>query len=146
MHELDAIARSGYSAYNFPKGRLLSPFLMAFCSLFAVVTALSNFANITLSSFYLDITKDRLYANAPDSVDRRAVITVMEQVGTFSHSLAMFLTRRKILDTMMNVMGPIVPQLAQEIHEALLPPGEPITSVFALPWSPVVRSLFLVMP
>ena len=56
LYELDEIARSGYATYNFPKGA---------CILFltrvvadhgsTVVTALSNFANITLSSFLKDV-------------------------------------------------------------------------------------------
>ena len=45
-----------------------------------VVTALSNFTNTTLSSLYFDITKDTLYANTPDSIERRSVVTVLEKV------------------------------------------------------------------
>lgn len=50
----------------------------------AVVNALSNFANITLSSLYLDITKDCLYADAKSSLERRAVVSVLEQVIVIS--------------------------------------------------------------
>ena len=49
-----------------------------------VVNALTNFANITLSSFYFDITKDCLYANSKENLGRRAVVTVLEQVGPFA--------------------------------------------------------------
>ena len=48
-----------------------------------VINALANFTNITLSSLYFDITKDCLYADAIDSVKRRAVVTVLEQVNCF---------------------------------------------------------------
>jgi isoleucyl-tRNA synthetase len=48
----------------------------------AVVSAVTNFTNITLSSLYFDITKDVLYADAINSVARRSVITVLQQVCT----------------------------------------------------------------
>lgn len=65
LHELESTAREGYSTYNFPK----------------VVTALSNFANITLSSLYFDTTKDSLYCDAKDSMRRRGIVTVMDKVS-----------------------------------------------------------------
>jgi len=48
--------------------------------IFLVITALNNFANTTMSSLYFDITKDCLYANGKDSLERRSVATVLEQV------------------------------------------------------------------
>src|SRR6266436_8708010 len=61
---------------------------------FTVINALNNFANITLSSLYFDITKDSLYANNVKSRERRAIVTVLEQVYIISgvHSIY-FLTR-----------------------------------------------------
>jgi isoleucyl-tRNA synthetase len=50
-----------------------------------VINTLNHFANTTLSSLYLDITKDVLYADAIDSHQRRAVITVLEQVISHHH-------------------------------------------------------------
>ncbi|KAJ7484743.1 hypothetical protein FB451DRAFT_1364151 [Mycena latifolia] len=98
MHELYALeqtALEGYEQYNFAK----------------VVAALSNFANGTLSALYFDISKDGLYANALDSVERRAVVTVLKQVPT----------------TMNSIMAPVVPHLAEEINEAF---NETETSAF----------------
>lgn len=46
----------------------------------SVANALLYFANVTLSSLYLDITKDCLYANARESVERQAVVSVLERV------------------------------------------------------------------
>jgi Isoleucyl-tRNA synthetase len=46
-----------------------------------VANALSNFANVILSSLYFDIAKDCLYANAERSWERRAVLTVLEQAS-----------------------------------------------------------------
>lgn len=51
------------------------------------MSALGHFANITLSSFYFDITKDCLYANSTKSFERRAVVTVLEQVGQLVRSI-----------------------------------------------------------
>ncbi|KAJ7695476.1 tRNA synthetases class I-domain-containing protein [Mycena rosella] len=102
MHELYALeqtALEGYTQYNFAK----------------VVAALSNFATSSLSALYFDISKDGLYANALNSVERRAVVTVLEQV----------------LTTMNFIMAPIVPHLAEEIHEAF---RETEASVFTTPW------------
>ena len=46
-----------------------------------VISALSNFTNITLSSLYFDIVKDTLYADSYSSHQRRVVITVIQQVS-----------------------------------------------------------------
>ncbi|KAF7350467.1 hypothetical protein MVEN_01352200 [Mycena venus] len=105
MHELRVLEQTaieGYSQYNFAK----------------VTVALSNFANVTLSSFYFDISKDGLYANALDSFERRATVTVLEQV----------------LTTMNSIMAPIVPYLAEEIHEAF---NETESSIFMTKWKPL---------
>jgi len=46
-----------------------------------VMNSLSNFANITLSSLYFDITKDCLYANGMQSTERRAIVTTLARVS-----------------------------------------------------------------
>ncbi|KII91192.1 hypothetical protein PLICRDRAFT_37894 [Plicaturopsis crispa FD-325 SS-3] len=84
LYNVETIAREGYESYNFAKA----------------MTALINLANVTLSSFYLDITKDCLYANALNSPERRAVVTVLAQT----------------LSTITSVMAPVLPHLAEEIH------------------------------
>jgi isoleucyl-tRNA synthetase len=71
------------------------------------VNALSHFANITLSSLYFDITKDCLYADAPESKERRAVATVLEEV----------------LRTMTKAIAPVLPHLAEEIHANMVSMG-----------------------
>ncbi|KAF8219688.1 isoleucyl-tRNA synthetase [Tricholoma matsutake] len=92
MHELsklEEIALKGYGSYNFPQELNEK-----------VVNSITNFSNITLSSLYFDITKDCLYANHHASKERRAVVTVLEQV----------------LNTMTTIIGPILPHLAEEIN------------------------------
>ena len=88
----------------------------------AVIQELSYFANITLSSFYFDINKDCLYADREDGIERRKALTVLDQV----------------LTTMMKVLAPVLPHLAEEIHATLHGPDS--LSVFATPWTPLVRS------
>ncbi|HHV93272.1 MAG TPA: isoleucine--tRNA ligase [Firmicutes bacterium] len=39
-----------------------------------------NFCTVDLSSFYLDVVKDRLYCDAPDSLSRRAAQTVIAEI------------------------------------------------------------------
>ncbi|KAI0340362.1 isoleucyl-tRNA synthetase [Trametopsis cervina] len=102
LYQLDATAREGYKSFNFSK----------------VVTELSNFANITLSSLYHDITKDRLYCHAEGSFERRVIVSTMEQV----------------LGVMTTIMAPIMPHTAEEIHQTWHEPNTPVQSVFTNPW------------
>jgi isoleucyl-tRNA synthetase len=60
---------------------------------------LYNYCTVDLSSFYLDILKDRLYTSPPESVERRSAQTVMYA----------------ILDAMARIMAPIMPFTAEEI-------------------------------
>ena len=94
--------------------------LRIFVDVHIVINELSYFANITLSSFYFDINKDCLYADRADGIERRRVLTVLDQV----------------LTTMTNVLAPVLPHLAEEIHAILYGPDSP--SVFTMPWVPLV--------
>lgn len=62
--------------------------------------SLSAFSNTTLSSFYFDIIKDSLYADAPSSPTRLQVAFVLQRV----------------LETYTAVLAPMAPLLAEEIH------------------------------
>ena len=64
LHELDGVVREGYESYDFKK----------------VYSALFNFCVVDLSAFYLDVRKDSLYCDRPDSDRRRACRTVMHEV------------------------------------------------------------------
>ena len=86
-----------------------------------VIGELSYFANITLSSFYFDMNKDCLYADREDGIERRRVLTVLDQV----------------LTTMTRVLAPVLPHLAEEIHQTLY--GADAPSVFTTPWTSLVR-------
>ena len=60
---------------------------------------LQNFAAVDLSSFYLDIVKDRLYTKGKKSLSRRAVQTVMYD----------------ILWTILEILAPVMPHQAEDI-------------------------------
>ncbi len=59
-----ADCRAAYAAYEFHK----------------VYHTLNQFCAVDLSSLYIDITKDRMYCDAPDSPRRRATQTAMQQI------------------------------------------------------------------
>jgi isoleucyl-tRNA synthetase len=68
-----------------------------------VYHALNHFATVTLSSFYLDILKDRLYTAPRSSVERRSAQTVL-------HRIASDVTR---------LMAPILAFTSEEIWQEL---------------------------
>ncbi|MBR2913225.1 MAG: isoleucine--tRNA ligase [Oscillospiraceae bacterium] len=86
LMRLDALTdkvKAGYDAYDFH----------------VVFHAIHNFCVVDLSSFYLDIIKDRLYCEKVDSVTRRAAQTTMY----------------RILDTVAKLIAPILSFTAEEI-------------------------------
>ena len=66
-----------------------------------VYNALNQFCTQDLSSLYVDITKDRMYCDAPDSTRRRATQTAMAQV----------------FDALCRLLAPILAFTADEIWE-----------------------------
>jgi len=58
-------ARAAYDQYEFHR----------------VVSRLVQFCGVDLSSFYLDVSKDRLYCDLPDSLSRRAAQTVLYSIA-----------------------------------------------------------------
>jgi isoleucyl-tRNA synthetase len=90
-----------------------------------VMSTLANFTNTTLSSLYFDITKDNLYANDLSSSERRSTVTILQHV----------------LNTLVHIIAPVLPHLAEEIYSALH--GQPSSeishesSVFSKPWVPL---------
>ncbi|OYT73705.1 MAG: isoleucine--tRNA ligase [Armatimonadetes bacterium CP1_7O] len=70
-----------------------------------------RFSNVELSAFYLDVIKDRLYAESRDSVARRGAQTVL-------YELAHTLTR---------LLAPIIPHTAEEVWQRLPVPHKPLS-------------------
>ncbi|MCD8024705.1 MAG: isoleucine--tRNA ligase [Candidatus Gastranaerophilales bacterium] len=62
---------------------------------------LQNFATVDLSSFYLDIVKDRLYTAGKNSLSRRACQTVLYE----------------ILQTITRILVPVMPHQAEDIWQ-----------------------------
>lgn len=152
MHELYTLQRTaleGYATYNFPKGVCASPIrvhTLSYTLNSVVMSALGHFANITLSSLYFDITKDCLYANSTTSLERRAVVTILEQVSQLIslNSINNSSCRNQILDTMTAIYAPILPHLAEEVHAIRYPESK--SSFFARDWTPLVRSQATILP
>ncbi len=63
--------------------------------------SLQNFAAVDLSSFYLDIVKDRLYTAGKKSLSRRACQTVLYE----------------ILHTLVRILAPVMPHQAEDIWQ-----------------------------
>lgn len=76
-----------------------------------VYHALVNFCATTLSAYYLDVLKDRLYASPADSLERRSAQTAMH----------------RILRSLATLTAPILPFTAEEIWGEL--PGRKEQSV-----------------
>ncbi len=87
LHTVVAKALRSYDTYEFHK----------------IYHALYNFCVVDLSSFYLDIIKDRLYIMPPDDTSRRNAQTVM------------YMT----LDAVVRVMAPILSFTAEEIWKRM---------------------------
>jgi len=67
LERLDEVVRecrAAYEAFEFHK----------------VYHVLNQFCAVDLSSLYIDITKDRMYCDAPDSPRRRATQAVMHEI------------------------------------------------------------------
>ena len=78
---------------------------------------LQKFCILDLSGFYLDVSKDRLYIQAPASFQRRACQTVLHHVK----------------DTLLAIMAPILPHTAEDAWQSL-GAAAPTASVFEAGW------------
>jgi isoleucyl-tRNA synthetase len=84
LHYVVKRCRAAYDAYEFH----------------VIYHTLHNFCVVDLSSFYLDIIKDRVYINPEDSDTRKDAQTVMFMM----------------LDALVKIMAPILPFTAEEIY------------------------------
>jgi len=80
-----------------------------------------NFCAIDLSSFYMDIIKDRLYTAFANSVERRAAQTVLHQ----------------IINDLVKLIAPVLSFTAEEIWQYLREIEKGEESVFLAPWPEV---------
>jgi isoleucyl-tRNA synthetase len=70
---------------------------------YRVYQRIYQFCAVDLSSFYLDVLKDRLYAEAPDGPDRRAAQFVLA----------------KLHEDLTRLLAPIIPHTAEELWDVL---------------------------
>ncbi len=80
----------------------------------AVYHSISHFCTVTMSSFYLDIIKDRLYTEAPNSTARRAAQTVLYEIA----------------EGLLRLMTPVLSFTAAETWAHLPPAAEREENVF----------------
>ncbi|MGI9243447.1 MAG: class I tRNA ligase family protein, partial [Verrucomicrobiales bacterium] len=85
LHAVTAECLEAYDRYEFRK----------------VFNALNQFCTLDLSSLYVDITKDRMYCDAPDSLRRRATQTAMA----------------RIFDSLCRLLAPILAYTSDEAWE-----------------------------
>jgi isoleucyl-tRNA synthetase len=85
---------------------------------YRVYQRIYQFCSVELSSFYLDVLKDRLYAEAPEGPERRGAQFVMARL----HSV---LTR---------LLAPIIPHTAEELWEFVPPAERVVASVHLAEW------------
>jgi isoleucyl-tRNA synthetase len=67
LHEIDGVVRESIKNFDFN----------------GMTTVIHNFCARELSAFYFDVCKDTLYCDAKDSVKRRAVLTVLDEVFNY---------------------------------------------------------------
>jgi isoleucyl-tRNA synthetase len=88
-----------------------------------VYHSVHNFCTVDMSAFYMDIIKDRLYTNLPNSLERRAVQTVLYEV----------------IQGLVRILAPIMAFTTEEIWKYLPDePGKPV-SVQMAGWPAVIE-------
>ena len=88
--------------------------------------ALYNLCVLDLSSFYLDVLKDRLYISPPESPQRRAAQS----------------TLFRIADTLVKLLAPLLPFTAEEVWDNLFPREKPAASVHLTQFSRRIHDYF----
>ncbi|ABK44648.1 Isoleucyl-tRNA synthetase [Magnetococcus marinus MC-1] len=82
-----------------------------------VYQSLHYFCGVEMGAFYLDIIKDRLYCDAPDSVERRSAQTVMHHM----------------LETLVRLMAPVMAFTAEEVWHYMAGEREASVHLAAFP-------------
>ncbi len=85
---------------------------------YRVYQRIYQFCAVDLSSFYLDVLKDRLYAEAPDGPDRRA--------GQF--------VLARLHDALVRLLAPIIPHTAEELWDFIPDGPDKPASVHLAEW------------
>ena len=94
-----------------------------------------NFCSTELSSFYMDVIKDRLYADGANSPSRRSAQTVMHTiVDTLARLLAPILvhTSEEVWDYLKT------PDKAESVHLAAFPTVQGVDTALVARWEPIL--------
>jgi isoleucyl-tRNA synthetase len=103
LHQLQKLieeCRSGYDRFEFHR----------------VYQTIYTFCTVEMSSFYLDILKDRLYTSKANSVERRAAQTVLHEIG-----VAMVKLMAPILSYTAEEIWPFLKQKETSVHLSSMP-------------------------
>ncbi|KAI5967678.1 ISM1 [Candida margitis] len=104
LHQLQLTCAGYYQSYNFSR----------------VVSSVNSHVNSILSAIYFDVSKDCLYTDKSDSIKRRAIQTVLNE----------------ILKTYVGILAPIQPLTVQEVWDEYVKINKNVTdSPFKEPWS-----------
>ncbi len=88
---------------------------------YRVYQRIYQFCSVTLSSLYLDVLKDRLYAEAPDGPERRAAQFVLARLH----------------DGLTRLLAPIIPHTAEELWDLVPASAGKASSVHLAEWPQV---------
>ncbi len=88
--------------------------------------AIHNFCTVEMSSFYLDIIKDRLYVSKADDPVRRSAQTAMYE----------------ILNDLIVMLSPVLSFTTEEVWQFMKKPANALESVQMLPW-PEVKERYI---
>ena len=102
MQLLKKEVSAAYESYDFP----------------VLYHAIHNFCSVEMSSYYLDILKDRLYAYKADSFERRSAQTAMYEI---------------MLDLVV-MIAPVLSFTMEEVWQFMKKPASMPESVFMMPW------------
>ena len=102
-----------------------------------VYQSVINFCSVELSAFYLDVLKDRLYASAADSKERRSAQTAMHRIAeTLARLLAPILvhTTEEVWDYLK------LSSKSESVHLADLPTARPSDTALIERWLPLLTA------
>ena len=107
-----------------------------------IYQAVLNFCGVELSAFYLDVLKDRLYASAAESIERRSAQTAMHKIAeTLARLLAPY-TKLLVSTPVMSYHGAYLrlTDKPESVHLAELPsPVQPDAALIGR-WEPVLAA------
>lgn len=109
LYKLIVDTQNAYEAYEFHRA----------------VQAIHQFCAVDMSSFYLDVLKDRLYAEAPGSIERRSAQTVLLEITS----------------TLTRLLSPILSFTAEEVWQKVTISDKPLSVELAAFPAPKVEFL-----